>query len=208
MNGESLVETVRESERTALDRLGSDKAMIAATGADLAADPVLGHVALTLDGIQTACESWGDETGEGAAGDLFATTVEAVGEEHERVVDAMGDDPTGDRPATAAVLDRFEAAPERVGALVGASLVLDRTLLQAVNFFVNEADQRRADIVRDARAAANTVGDEAAVALDEVCADEADREAATTAACEVVDAAYGEYVDALDALGIDPKPVC
>lgn len=208
MNGEALVEAVREDERTALDRLGSDKAMIAATGADLAADPVLEHVAQTLAGLGDACERWADDTGDENARDLFESAVEAAGEEHEAVVGAMTDEPAGDRPAVVAVLDRFETDPERVGALVGVSLAFDRTILQGVNFFVNEADERRANLLRDVRATADTLADEAAVVLDGVCEHEQDWDDATAAASEVIDAAYEAYVDALDALGIDPKPVC
>jgi hypothetical protein len=208
MNGQTLVDSVREDERTELDRLGSDKAMIAATNANLDADPVLAHIALTLDGLRAACESWADASDDGDATALYASAAEAAGEEYERVTDAMDGGPSGETPAVVALLDGFETDPARVGALVGQSLAFDRTLLQAVNFFVNEADERRANLIRDVRTAASNRIDEAAAVLDEVCAGEDDWDVAEAAAIAVVDAAYAEYVDALDALGIDPKPVC
>ena len=209
MNGQTLVDGVRESERTELDRLGSDKAMIAATAADLDTDPVLEHVASTLDGLGTTCEAWAAE-GDGDAAALFAATAEAASEEFDRVTAAMDDsaEPTGHAPAVVATLDGFETDPARVGGLVGQSLAFDRTLLQAVNFFVNEADESRANVIRDVRTAASNRVDEAAAVLGEVCAGEDDWDAAEEAAIAVVDAAYAEYADALDALGIDPKPVC
>ena len=45
MNGQALVEAVRDSQATELDRLGSDKYLVAATGADLERSPVLQSVA-------------------------------------------------------------------------------------------------------------------------------------------------------------------
>jgi hypothetical protein len=207
MNGQTLIESVRETERTELDRLGSDKAMIAATGADLGADPVLEHVALTLGGLGAACDAWAD-AGDGDAAALFESAAEAASEEHERVVAAMDAEPSGDAPAAVAALDDAETTPARVGALVGQSLVFDRTCLQAVNFFVNEADERGANLIRDVRTAANGRLDEAAVVLDGVCAAEGDWDAAEAAAVAVVEAAYAAYVEALEPLGIDPKPVC
>jgi len=208
MNGPTLVDGVREDERTELDRLGSDKAMIAATDADLAADPVLEHVAATLAGLRETCEEWAETTDDADATALFAATAEAADEEYGRVTAAMDDEPTGEPPAVVAALGEFEEPPARVGALVGEALVAERTLLQTVNFFVNEADERRADLLRDVRTAAKNRTDEAAAVLDSVCADDADWDEAETAAVAVVDAAYAAYADALDALGIDPKPVC
>jgi len=207
MNGRTLVDEVRADARTELDRLGSDKAMIAATDADLAADPVLAHVASTLDGLRRTCEEWAGATDDADAAALFSSTAETASEEHGRVAGAMDGDPTGDAPAVVAALREFEADAGRVGALVGLGLAVERTLLQAVNFFVNEADERRADLIRDVRAATDDRVDEAATVLDAVCADD-DWDAAEAAAVAVVDAAYAEYADALDALGIDPKPVC
>jgi hypothetical protein len=208
MNGPTLVDGVREDERTELDRLGSDKAMIAATDADLAADPVLEHVAATLAGLRETCEEWAETTDDADATALFAATAEAADEEYGRVTAAMDDEPTGEPPAVVAALGEFEEPPARVGALVGEALVAERTLLQTVNFFVNEADERRADLLRDVRTAAKNRTDEAAAVLDSVCVDDADWDEAETAAVAVVDAAYAAYADALDALGIDPKPVC
>jgi hypothetical protein len=44
--------------------------------------------------------------------------------------------------------------------------------------------------------------------LDAVCESDDDRKRAAVAAGEAIDAAYAEYADSLDSLGIDPKPVC
>jgi hypothetical protein len=38
--------------------------------------------------------------------------------------------------------------------------------------------------------------------------DGADRDVATVAAERVVEAAYEDYVDRLEAMGVNPKPVC
>jgi len=89
-----------------------------------------------------------------------------------------------------------------VGAgLVGLPLVLDRLFLQGISFFVNEADEARADLFRDLRETTDGIRDSAAD-LD------VDEERARNAASAVVTAAYDEYVDRLEAMGFDPKPIC
>jgi hypothetical protein len=102
-----------------------------------------------------------------------------------------------------------EGDVERVAAgLVGASLTLDRLLLQAVNFFVNEADERRADLIRAVRSAANDRRDAGLALLEAICETDDEWGRAATAAEDAVAAAYDDYVGTLDRMGIDPKPVC
>ena len=207
MNGQMLVEQVRDSKGIELDRLGSDKALLAATSADLSSGTVLGTVALTLDGLRTTFEEWADGTGVG--GDAFGEAASATGEEYDRVVAELDTVPSGDPPPAVGTVRSFDRAIERVGAgLLGHGLVFDGTLLQAVSFFVNEADAARADLVRDLRSSANSRVDEGATVLDSLCRDETDWERAEAAAGEVVETAYREYVETLGELGIDPKPVC
>jgi hypothetical protein len=44
--------------------------------------------------------------------------------------------------------------------------------------------------------------------LAEHCEDETDWERAETAASEAIQAAYGEYTERLEGMGVNPKPVC
>jgi hypothetical protein len=207
MNGQTLVERVREEKATELDRLGSEKALLAVTGADLSTGAVLGHVAATVAGLGETMESWaGAASGpERAAFEETAAELEAA---HDRVVAQLDATPSGDPPVPLGAVRGFETPEERVAAaFVGHGLVFDGTLLQAVSFFVNEADAGRADLVRDLRDGTNSRIDEGATTLDALCRAD-DWDGARSAAEEVVEAAYHDYVETLGEMGIDPKPVC
>jgi len=218
MDGETLLETVREAEATELDRLGSDKYLIAATGADLERAPVLRSVAESAASGRDTFRQWADEaTGEAAA--AFEDAAEREGHHFDRVVDslaALPDDGAdaaatidgGDAPLADALADAEDTVERVAAAFVGRPLVADRTLLQVVNFFVNEADERRADLARELRSDAEARLDEGVALLDSVCETDADYERARQAAEEVVAAAYDDYASALEAMGVDPKPVC
>lgn len=218
MNGQQFVEAVREARSTELDRLGSDKYLIAATGADLERAPVLRSVAESAASGRETFSRWAEE----ATGDVasaFETAAEADAAQFDRVVESLAELPNDDADAAAtidgtdaplhAALADTDGTVERVAAaFVGRPLVADRTLLQAVNFFVNEADEGRADLARELRTDAQERLDEGVDLLDSVCETDADWERAQRAAERVVETAYEEYASALDAMGVDPKPVC
>jgi len=209
MNGQTLVDEVREARGTELDRLGSEKALLAVTAADLSGGTILGTVALSLSGLRSTLEGWAAEADAGPAREAFAGTASSLEAEYERVVAELDAEPSGDPPAPIPTVRAFDRPPERVGAaLVGHGLVFDGVLLQAVSFFVNEARTRRADLARDLRSAATDRVDDGASALDSLCAGDGDWERARAAATDVVDAAYADYAETLDGMGIDPKPVC
>jgi len=208
MNGQTLLEGVREDERTELDRLGSDKALLAATGADLERDTVLAIVARTLDGLTTTFEAWAEES-RGQAAETFDGAAAAINDDYERVRAELDGNPAGDPPAPLPAVRTAETPAGRAGGgLVGHGLVFDGLLLQSVSFFVNEADREGADLFRDLRTATNRRIEDGTALLDAVCTDASDWERAETAAIEVVEAAYREYVETLGEMGIDPKPVC
>lgn len=208
MNGQTLVDEVREARQTELDRLGAEKALLAVTAADLSGGTILRRIAVSLSGLRSTLEGWADETTDPPR-EAFADAAASLEEEHERVVAELGAAPSGDPPPPLPTVRRFDRPPERAGAaLVGHGLVSDRLLLQAVSFFVNEAETRRADLVRDLRAAATGRVDDGASVLDSLCADGGDWDRARTAAADVVEAAYDDYAETLDGMGLDPKPVC
>jgi hypothetical protein len=207
MNGQMLVERVRESKQTELERLGSEKALLAVTRADLSAGTVLEHLGLTVDALRATLETWAGETA-GPERDAFEDATAALGVEYDRVVAHLDADPTGDPPVPLGTVRGFEDPDQRVAAaLVGHGLVFDGTLLQAVSFFVNEADPDRADLVRDLRDGANSRVDDGAAALDALCGQD-DWDRAEAAAADVVESAYHHYAETLGEMGIDPKPVC
>jgi len=216
MDGDSFVEAVSEAQATELHRLGSDKYLVAATGADLAEGPVLASVAQTAASGRETFETWAEHES-GPAAEAFAaaadTEAEHLGRLHERLTDetASTGDAGEDGPGANGVdeaLGTAETTAERAGALVGRGLVLDRTLLQVVNFFVNEGDNAGADFVRELRSDANDQVSAGAELLETVCESDKDWEEAQTAAERVIETAYDEYAAALEGMGVDPKPVC
>ena len=208
MDAETFLDSVGDEEYTAIERLGSDKALIAATDATLEAAVVLRVVAATEQALHDTTTEWAETAENTAARDLFERVATAAADRHETLVIELDDEsvPSAETfpVADVAVADDVE----RVAALVGQAVVAQRTLLQAVNFFVNEADERRAGLLRDQRSAAGDRADDGAATLESLCTDDGDWERALDTACDVVDAAYGTYVSRLDAMGVDPKPIC
>lgn len=217
MDADSFVEAVSEARATELHRLGSDKYLVAATGADLAEDPVLESVTREAVTGRETFESW-TEGQSGAAAEAFAAAADTEATHLDRLRQRLGDETAGSDDAGTegareddGVSEALEAATttaERAGALVGRGKVRDRTLLQVVNFFVNEGDNAGADLARELRSDANDQVSAGADLLETVCESDDDWVPAQESAERVIDAAYEEYVAALEAMGVDPKPVC
>jgi hypothetical protein len=212
MDGDTLVETVRADRATELDRLGSEKSLVATTTARLDRASVL---AAAHDAERRAAETFAawaaDETDDDAraAFDRIATQEQAHA---DRVADLQGEDAVDADPAPDALhehLRGLDSTPERVAAgLVARPLVSDRSLLQVVNFFVNEADETAADVFREFRSETRALVDDGAARLDSCCDGDADWDRAAAAADRAVAVAYAEYEERLEGMGVDPKPVC
>jgi hypothetical protein len=207
MDGQQFLDRVRENERTALERLGSDKALLAATGADLDTDTVLGVLAATELFHADAFRRWTGATDDERVADAFETAAERADDHVDRLAANLEDVPDGSGLETG-VGGQDDAVTRAAAGLVGASLVLDCVLLQAVNFFVNEADERRADLIRDIRNAADDRRDVGLALLEDLCATDDEWERAATAVEDAIAAAYDDYAETLEGMGIDPKPVC
>ena len=196
-----VTEHVRESHATALDRLGSEKSLLALTEARLETPAVLSAAGAALASARATLSDWAADAG-GPVADALAAAAEDLGAAADRVAESLDAALPGDSPFVSLAGDSDAG---RAGAgLVGLGLVLDRVFLQCVSFFVNEADTARADLFRDLREVADDLLDTAAdLGLDGEAAEDA-----AEAAGAVVDAAYGAYVDRLEAMGFDPKPIC
>jgi len=210
MKGDDVVSAVRESCATELDRLGSEKSLVAATEAQLDRETVLASAAAAEARARDTFTEWAEDTDHPDARSAFEAVAETERTHYERVADLLKTPPTVPAPdAVHEYLRELEAPPERVGAgLVGRPLVTERSLLQVINFFVNEGDRQRADLFRELRSDADDTVERGAELLDAVCDDDAAYDRARKAAIETVEHAYEEYASDLDALGIDPKPVC
>lgn len=201
MDSADTIEAVLETAATELDRLGSDKLLIAVTGATLEPDAVRGAATTRERALAESLDDWaGDEADETVAA-IFETAAAAAADRADRI-DATAD-------GTDALTEHFETVEgtaARVGAgLVAAPLVADRFYLQVVNFYVNEPDEASADRFRDIRTDAASL-DRAQDALDALSADQ--REQARDAAVAAIEAVYGDYAETLESMGLDPRPVC
>ena len=85
MDGETFLETVRESNATALDRLGSDKALVAATDAALERARVLETAAAAEARAAATFEAWADDDPDDRARAAFAEAADRERDEDWRV---------------------------------------------------------------------------------------------------------------------------
>lgn len=219
MNGEAFRERVAEAKATELDRLGSEKLLVALTDADLTPERVLSAAAASEHVARETFEAWAGaerEAGDADAAAVFADVAEQEADHYERVVTHLPDADdigggTGSEatpgPMHASLRDRGTTI-ERAAGLVGRGLVSDRTHLQVINFFVNEGNATLADLFRDLRAETGASLERGLDLLEDRCDDEADWETATAVAADTVKHRYDDYADALAGMGLDPKPVC
>lgn len=198
----ATVERVEAAMETELSRLGSEKLLLAVTGADIRDATVAGALAATLDVGADCCEAWAAETGDAGVAAALADAAELYADLRATTLDAWPDAASEADPLVEPADPGDE--PGRVGAgLVGLPLVLDRLLLQAVSYQVNEADTAAADRLRGFRETVGTIS----VSAEGTLGVEAD-EGAVEAAVAVVEAAYERYADRLEDMGLDPKPLC
>ncbi|WP_137283554.1 ferritin family protein [Halorussus salinisoli] len=210
MDAASFPDDIEDAKATELDRLGSQQALVALTDADLDAETVLRAAARSEETARETFAGWADSEENADAGETFAGLAEREADHYERVVAELEAEfsPTDETDPMHDYLRGLDTTVERAAGLVGRSLATDRTQLQVVNFFVNEADERRADLFRDLRDDTQegvTVGTDLLAAH---CDGEDDWERAREVAEEVVQIAYDDYAETLQGMGLDPKPIC
>jgi len=202
-DGAALLDAVRSAEETPLSRLGSSKALYAATGGEMTAAAVRAATAADAARAADLFGSWADES-TGPAADAFADAAARAADHRDAVDAAPGDDP----PALYDHLATLSGDVERAAGLLGRALVAGARLEQTVGFFVGDADPRSAEAMRDLRADVDAEREDAVALLDAVCADADDWARAAETASGVVQAAYDDYVERLEAMGVKPKNVC
>ncbi len=209
---DDFIDTVRTENSTALSRLGSSKALYAETSGELEAKTVLRAAAIAEDAARETFELWADNEANKAAAELFAdvATEEA---DHYDAVAAEIDNPSraadvDELPAIQVTLRGFESTIERAGGLVGRCLVAKKSKEQYTGYFVGDADPQTASVFRDLGSDVDGQLERAADLVDAVCETSEDRDQAQTAATKAIQAAYDEYTQSLEAMGVNPKPVC
>lgn len=204
MNAADLLERVRDDNETALSRLGSSKAIYAITGGEMETDAVLESMADRAAASAEVFEAWADDGEPGA--EVFAAAADEQREQADRIAGEAGHDPTPASNALHEHLRGLDDPAERAAGLVAWALVADRTLSQAVGFFVGNAAPGSANLFRDLRSETEARLDDALDLLDALGPEDPD--AARTAASGAVEAAYAHYVETLESLGVKVKPVC
>jgi len=200
MDAGATIDAVRDRTETERNRLGSDKALIAATDATLETDAVLAAAAVRESGLASVLDRWAAEADDDVANQFEAAAAAAAERAEQIDADPGGSDVFTDH------LETVDGTAQRVGTgLVAAPLIADRFYLQVVSFFVNEADEGRADTFREVRREASAL-DCGETALGHLS--ESERETAAAAATEAIDAAYDDYAETLKSMGLDPRPVC
>ncbi|SDK38887.1 rubrerythrin family protein [Natronorubrum texcoconense] len=209
-DSEAILDAVREDNQTALSRLGSSKSLYADTGGDIDTEPVL---RATADAEHAAWETfleWADSEAHDDAREAFEATAAEEQDHYETVLDHLGDDAyePDEIPALHEYLRGLESTVERVGGFLGRILASKRSKEQVVGYFVGDADPQTAGVFREFGDDLDAQLERAEELLEDVCESDEDRERAQEAANGAIEAAYGEYVETLEAMGANPKPIC
>lgn len=214
MDPASFRESVESTKATELNRLGSQKLLLALTDAELDRATVLRVAADSENSARNTFEAWASDEGNPAAREAFAQVAEEEADHYDRVLSAMESETRAEYdPADGGTLHSYlrgrEDAVERVASgLVGRGIVASKTHLQVISFFVNEPDETTATLFRDLRTETEARIDDGLDLLGTLCETDEDWERAQAVAEYVVQVAYDDYADSLQGMGLDPKPIC
>ncbi|WP_318567728.1 transcription antitermination protein [Salinigranum marinum] len=203
MNGQEFTDALRDDHETPLSRLGSSKWVYALTGGEMDGDAVEAAWATETAAAHATFAAWADDEESDEAAAAFVDVAETAAGHG----DGHGDAET-ETPPMYEALAGIEGTAERAGGLLAWTLVTEKTLAQLVGFFVGDADPSSANTFRGYRSDLQDQGTTAADLLDTVCDDETDWDAAREGADRVIEAAYDDYVETLESMGIKPKNVC
>jgi hypothetical protein len=196
-----FVATVQDANKTELSRLGSSKALYALTAGEMEPDAVLTAMADDHHAAAGTYEAWADDESDPGTADLYAAAAAAERDAYDTVAGKLDAHEPGPVPALYDAMVDAEGTAERLGAFVGRTLVAKRHRSQATGFFTGQADPQTASTFR-------SLGSDLEDHLDDAVEQLADAEAAETAANAVVTAAYDDYFETLEEMGVNPKPVC
>ncbi|GAA0650174.1 rubrerythrin family protein [Salarchaeum japonicum] len=208
MTPDDVFERVREENDTALSRLGSSKSLYAATGGEMETEDVLRAAADAEYAAYETFQEWAD-TSDDPASDRYQETADEEADHYDRVTAKLDDHvPSEDVSAMHDRLRALDDPIERAGGYVGRLFATRASKEQYVGFFVGQADPQTAQLFRDLKGDLDDQDVRARDLLDAVCDTAEDYQRAIDAATDTIQAAYDEYTQQLESLGVNPKPVC
>ncbi len=206
MDPDSFLANLRADHETALSRLSSSKALYAHTRGEMEGTAVRRAVADEAAVLADLLESWVASTESGEAATVFAEIAEEA-RDHRDTLGPSDHDPP-ERLSRYAPLAEYETTSARAGGLLGRCLIAIASAEQAVGFFVGDADPTAANEFRSYRDDLESQLDDVLDLLGEVCGSTETQEAARSGADAVIEAAYEDYIETLESMGVKPKNVC
>lgn len=208
MDPEEFTEAVRSDNKTALSRLGSSKSLYADTGGEMDPEPVLHAAAAAEYAAAETYATWADDEPVDEVASAFDVTAAEERNHYDRVVEELdAHDPDGDVPAIQAYLRDLDDTVERLGGFVGRTIAAEKSKEQLTGFFVGQADPGTSQLFRELGDDLDDQLERALDLLDDHCESDA-RDRALDAADGAIQAAYEEYTERLESMGVNPKPVC
>jgi len=204
MDASDLVDAIETDRQTELSRLGSSKALYADTDGQLEPDRVLGAFADETHHVAATLRTWaGERDPEG----VFADGAARLEGQTDTLAGELVNSEPGEVPAVVDAIADADGPVARLGALVGWVLVVDRKASQVTGFFTGQADPGTASLIREFGDDYDAIRESALAALA-VQSDDGALETAQDGAERVIQAVYDDYVETLESMGINPKPVC
>ena len=208
MESTEFAETVRSENETPLSRLGSSKSLYADTRGEMNAADVLAAAATAEHHAAETYEAWADSES-GDVAEAFAETAREEREHYGTVAGELDSHDPGEAPAIQVYLRGLDGTVERLGGFVGRTIAAEKSKEQVTGFFVGDADPQTAALFRGMGDDLDAQMERAESLLAAECGDDdACWSRALEAANGAIEAAYDEYTDALESMGVNPKPVC
>lgn len=206
MDGDELLDDLRDDFETELSRLSSSKALYALTGGEMDGPAIRAAADDEAESAARLLEAWADTESDADAAELFADLGAAI-EDHRDDIGSDEGNPDTDR-LLYETLAGFDTTPERLGGLLARTVVSEELVAQMVGYFVGDADPQTANTFRGIRGDLQSQRERVLTTMDAVLDDEAAWDDARAAAAAAFEGAYEYYVETLEGMGVEPKNVC
>jgi len=205
MTATDLLDDVRDDNETGLSRLGSSKALYAITGGEMESEAILAAAADRAHAASETFAAWVPEADDEAEQELFDEAAQVTADHYEQVLGKLDDHDPADVPAIQTQLRDADDTAARLGGLLGHTLVANKLIEQFTGFFVGDADPQTASLFRGYGGDVEDLREDVLDLIDDL---DADPDAVAAAATDAIQAAYESYTEQLEAMGVNPKPVC